>query len=167
MKNKSLIPTPPLPFVIETQDKENLEKWIAYFRGLSPRVVVSLPSDPDFDLNFYYESALSKYDDFDKSEIVDWPELAYVAFVVYFDSAIIGQKPTYLKENCYIFCLKDHAFGLYYFEWVEGSDASNGRKYQYSLNDYTKEALCWKHIAEKCIRDKLIEIESSVPKPID
>lgn len=163
MKRRSIIPRAPEPYKIKEKMKENLQKWVDYLKGLSPRVIIKLPSDKDFDLDLYRLKAkelthtfLEENDRFD-----DWPEVNQVAFVLCYDSSLQEHKKNYLAKNAYIFCYYDTAFGLDYFE--AEYDQDDHFMGVYSLESYTENALSWEYIA-KIIKDEIQELEKAIPE---
>jgi len=158
MKKQLVIPKAPIPSKIDEKARVNLEKWILYFRELSPKIIIRLPEKDFFDLDYYKTQAKEEMDD-DFCEIDNWPEYRQVAFILFYDSSLSGHKVEYLVNNTYIFCFYDLAFGLGYFEW-DGSDEDPECK-TYSIGSFSKEALSWEYIA-KLIKKSLIKNENAV-----
>ena len=157
---KSLIPKPPEPLIIEPEVKIKLEKWLDYFKNLSPRIVIKLPSDKGFNLDAYKEEMMEAESlSADIHEIVDWPELRQVAFVIAFDSSLPGHDREFLVSNVYLFCYYDIAFSLNHFE--SDSDEENPHQNSYSLAQYDKTCLSWKFIASLIV-GKLKTLETAI-----
>lgn len=159
-----IVPTPPEPEHVIEEARQNTEGWISYFKGLSTRIRVISPSDKEFDLKKWEEYAkilTRTYRDFDHIRLVGWPTKEDTVFLVGIDSSLEKGVATFLINNAFLFCRRDLAFGLDYFE-EEDFDIDDIER-TYSLESYPKDALKWDFIKEK-IKGELLRIESSVPK---
>ena len=164
MKKRTIIPECPKPFTITQKAKGNIEKWIQYLKNLSPRIIIKLPYDNDFDLDSYKAKVKSIQEPYfwDNENIIDWPEKEQITFLLSYDSSLPGHKKELLIKNTYFFCYYDLAFGLDYFKW-DGDIDDEPDCDTFSLRSYPKSALSWKYIT-KLIKDRIIEIENSVKK---
>lgn len=157
-----VIPDPLEPFSITEELQNKLNQWIDYFRNLSPRIRLIFPIDKDFDLEEWEQKAkifTEVTDELNDIVLFDWPRKTQVAFLLGYNSALPGHEDQYLVENGHVFCFGNVAFSLSHF----GRDEEDfGKRYHYSLSQYSKDCLEWKFIA-KLIKDRLIEIETSVP----
>ena len=100
MSNKTIVPKPLKMLRIKNKTAINLEKWILYFKKLSPRILVKLPSDKDFNLSFYKDKFLEMIGmDNDNITIYNWPNLEEIAFVVFIDSSLQKQRGTPPSTN--------------------------------------------------------------------
>ena len=162
---KTIIPELPEPFVISEEIQMKLEAWVEYFKNLSPRVRIKRPSDDNFDLKGFEVIAkdlTESSDDFTKIKLHDWPKLEQVAFVVSYDSSLPGHIKEFLGKNIYIFCYGDFAFSLKHFECVEEIERYD--IYQFDLQTYPEEALCWNYMA-KIIREGIMSLQEKIKSP--
>lgn len=158
------VPPPPEPEMITEEAADNVEKWISYFKELSPRIRVMTSFDTNFDLSKWEENAkilTRSHRHSDNISLLGWPTKEDVAFVVGIDSSVHTGVTNFLASNGFLFCRRDYAFGLDYFE--EDDIQEDGFNKEYSLREYSKNALCWKHVAE-VIKNRIVEIEKSIPK---
>lgn len=162
MKRKAIIPECPKPFMITQKVKDNIEKWIQYFKKLSSRIIIKLPSDKDFDFDLYKSKTIEINEIPEGGQLLDYPEKKQITFLLVYDSSLPGQKSEFLIKNTYLFCYYGVAFGLNYFEW-DGDGEDDQYCDNFSLRSYSERALSWEYIAG-LLKNRLIEIESSVEK---
>lgn len=144
---------------IDSKAEKFLKKWIFFFQNLSPRIRIILPGDKDFNLENLKKVAIS----LQKSREVEfegWPESENVAFIILLDLSYPLHPKKIEPEDCYVFCYKDIAFGLTYFEW-DGDGETDPFCKTYSLSNYIDIALSWKYIS-KLVSDKIKDIENSI-----
>jgi len=162
---KTIIPKLPDPFVVTPELEEKLKSWIEYFKNLSPRVKVLLPSDQKFDWVEFKKMAkrLARIEEenFDKAILWDWPKKEQVAFCVFYDRALPNHEKEFLFDDAYVFCYRDFAFGFKYFDRVEDEELRHHGDIEYTLRYYPQSALSWNYVA-KIIRERLIETEKAI-----
>jgi hypothetical protein len=158
------VPPAPEPFTIDEEAKQNLEKWVSHFKGLSSRIRVVLPSDKSFDLNLwqgYTKATIYASEDPSEIELIGWPQKESVAFLICINSSMEEGVNNFAVDNAFLFCFNDKAFGLDYFELFETK--YDPILFECSLDQYPETALNWLYIA-KIIKGRLQEIEKRVPK---
>lgn len=158
---KNIIPELPEPFVVTEELQQKLEKWVEYFKNISPRIKMWRPSDENFTLEKFEvltkEIIESCYDidHIDQITLKEWPKKENIAFIVGYDSSLPGHSKRFLPKDVRIFCYGDFAFGLGYFE--RDSDSSDDD----FILDYPESALSWNYMA-KIIRDEILEIQKQI-----
>lgn len=158
------IPEPPDPLVIPEEDLVRLERWMAFFRGLSSRVFVMQPRDDEFgDFLKKAEENLRERKFIGPDQIIiGWPTEERIAFVVSVNTAspgaIVSEHTLY---DAVVFCFGDIAFRSHYFEW-DGDAESNNWVDTWSLASYPKSALSWSYLAGRII-DQVRKLEKQVP----
>lgn len=168
MVKRAIVPPAPKPEEITPSIKNLLEKWIDYFRRLSPRIVIKTPFDEGFDLAELKRLAQSNTaewarDEPESVELDGWPTVDQIAFCVSYDSSKQERNKIFRTQDTYLFCFGDIAFGLGYFEYDEYDDEIE--KYRHHLSGYSKIALSWRYIT-KLIRDRIKEIETGSLPPL-
>lgn len=161
------VPEPPsAQVIISSVDMEKIERWIAFFKGMSERVHIVRPNDDRFD-QFYSvaEENLRKRKIIENHcTIVGWPKESEIAFALAIDIAHAGSLvPKFDIEDSYFFCFGKKAFGVTYFEWDGDGDAGHYPT-TYSLKGYSEGALSWEYIT-KIITDRVKDLEDRVPDP--
>ncbi|MCF7865185.1 MAG: hypothetical protein K9M11_01630 [Candidatus Pacebacteria bacterium] len=165
--DKELVPEPPsVQIVIPSVDLKKMERWIAFFNGLSERVYLIRPRDDAF--GQFYRNAAEKLrvekmleDDY---KILDWPKPEEIAFVVMINIAPPGSMfSDFNIGNSYFFCFGKRAFSVTHFVWDGDAEQCDWAK-SYSLSSYTEAALSWPHILD-IITGRIRELEDQVPDP--
>ena len=159
MKNKNRIPdVPDLKKVPETIH-QNILNWVEHFRAISSRIDIQVPTQ---DLLDSYEHRLRRKladgDDIKDTMIEDWPKLEEIAFILRFDSSLVGGEKLYLLENTSFFLKSDVAYPLSHFDY--GGDEL-GISW-YSLANWDADVLTW-HFREERIVGELIYIQRQIP----
>lgn len=161
MKRESIIPLPPSPETIDEKNQEYLQKWILYFKRLSPRVKVILNKNSKFNLDFFL-SKVKEWINEGEVEVEDWPTEEQLAFIISIDSSLPKEKPKHLIEDTYFFCYGNVAFSLRHFERDSINEESMNSVF--SLFDYSEDLLEWKFICS-LIKKRLEEFKKYVPAP--
>ncbi|MCM2339121.1 MAG: hypothetical protein NDI62_01550 [Burkholderiales bacterium] len=163
MEEKLLVPDPPqVTIVVEEKAKENLQKWISFIKNLSPRILIEDNISRERLYSLYNASRKLCHLDED-DQIVDWPELQDVAFVVFINSSHT-KSDNYLLPDIYIFCYRNWAFSLDHFQRDSNDEKDEYVDYNtYSLKDFPEEALSWEHVSGTLIVSDLERIEKTVP----
>lgn len=168
---KSTIPKPPLPETITEEVEKRRNKWITYFRNLSPRINVitrsNFKNEDGYNLfleniNFFCEEIIRVEKDVDELEILDWPNKKSIVFIIEINSSLAPGGLELKSKNTYVFCYGDTAFGLDYFEEEDSYELEGKYIHTFSLSGYSKEALSWNYVSS-VIKHILEEIENSVP----
>jgi len=159
------IPKPPKPRIIESKDLKRLDKWIKYFKDLSPRIKILTYKDRLFKETIDSAKKCAErflFEGGDGYFISDWPEINKISFFITIDSSKPGGDIKNTIPDTYIFCFSNHSFGITYHEY-DGDHEVCGDIYSYSLSSYPPSSLEWSYITEIII-DKVQRYSNVVPE---
>lgn len=160
---QELVPSPPVPEIIEEKFQKNLDEWINFFRKLSPRIKVYTRNGAGFnDVYDSLEERVRKICRLEDENTISFPEERRVAFFLQYNSSLIAELPKFDDNNFYVFCFYDYAFSLSCFEWDgDGEEDPNNRNY--SVHEWGRNANTWNYVT-RLIISYLKEIEGAVEK---
>ncbi len=112
MKKTKLVPNPPRkPVVLDQDQKEKLQKWVEYFRAMSPHLKVISFLDQGFDKQKAMDDILSVFKDSHGflAEIHGLQPVD-IAIIICPPISLIAENKQYRKKDMLVFCFHNHAF---------------------------------------------------------
>lgn len=166
-KKRKVIPDIPEYEKTTEEAEKRLLAYVDYVQSLSPRIMIVRPIlDASFNLDDFQDQVKIslKYSSDPEEIVIDaWPDEKDIAFIVFIDSSVTGEKKEHLFWDIHVFCYGDFAFECCRnnFEQDEFPDEDGVMKYFFS-ESLELDQMVWKRSVSK-IKRTLDDIQKKVP----